>query len=359
MRNIFRSRAFVLLAFTFFCLLLVVATSNDIGDFQWIAEAASTPLDPLVRVLGGAAGSANANVRDAAEAQSLTAENAQLRERVATLEKENRDLVGYRDKIVELQNALNLKGRFAEYTLVGGNVVTRGVGNWFDVFKVDVGQKSGVGRDMPVVSSTMALVGRTISSSMTASKVVTIIDEECVVSGWITESRSSGGNSNYAGGDNSNAGGINGNANTDSISSGNAGGISSNTNDGGGNSNGNGAYPASIGADGPGANEGVGGGGGGAVVVRGDLTLKAEGLCRIDHIPSWLDIRPGDIVETSGIGGVFPRGIEIGTVLSLRQTANGLVRYAIVKPFADLGKIDEVFVIVGHDSELEAGEVAR
>ena len=294
MRNIFRSRAFVLLAFTFFCLLLVVATSNNIGDFQWVADAASAPLDPLASALGGLARSADANVRAAAGAETLTEENAALRDRVAALEKEVRDLVGYREKMIELQNALNLKGRFADYTLVGGNVITRGVGNWFDVFKIDVGRRSGVDRDMPVVSATMALVGRTISSSFMASKVVTIIDEECVVSGWVTNTRGGGAGS-----------------------------------------------------------------GAGAVVVRGDLTLKAEGLCRIDHIPDGLDIRPGDIVETSGIGGVFPRGIEIGTVMSLRQTANGLVRYTIVEPFADLGRIDEVFVVVGHDSELEAGEVEK
>jgi rod shape-determining protein MreC len=304
MRNIFRSRAFVLLAFTFFCLLLIVVTSNNIGDFQWVADAASAPLSPLVSALSGAARDADASVRVATGAQAIIDENAALRDRVAALEKENRDLIGYRDKMVELQNALNLKGRFADYTLVGGNVITRGVGNWFDVLKIDVGRRSGVNRDMPVVSATMALVGRTISSSSMVSKAVTLIDEECIVSGWVVSSRGSGGSDAYTG-------------------------------------------------------AGAGVGGGGAVVVRGDLTLKGEGLCRIDHIPDGLDIRPGDIVETSGIGGIFPRGIEIGTVLSLRQTANGLVRYAILEPFANLTKIDEVFVIVGHDSEMEAGEVAR
>ncbi|MDR1061690.1 MAG: rod shape-determining protein MreC [Clostridiales bacterium] len=286
MRNIFKSRAFVLLVFTFFCLLLIVTTSNDIGDFEWVGEAASAPLRPLLALFDGIAARIGVNVRSIRDTEQILAENEMLKARVAALERERRELESYSGKIREYQEALNLKGRFSEYSLIGGNVITRDVGNWFDVFKIDVGATSGVSADLPVVSSSMALIGRTILANTNTSNVVTLIDEECVVSGWIT------------------------------------------------------------------------GQNGGAVVVRGDLTLKEQAYCRVDMIPDGMDIKPGDIVETSGIGGIFPRGIEIGVIASVRQTGNGLMRYALLEPFADLKKLDEVFILVGYGSEMDAGRSA-
>ena len=287
MRNIFRSRAFILLVFTFMCLVLIVLTSNDIGDFEWVGDTISAPFAPLSSLIDKITASVNKNVRTFGDVNLIFDENDALKARVAALERENRELSAYKDKLLMYQEALNLKGRFSDYSLIGGNVITRDVGNWFDVFKIDIGSRAGVTNDLPVVTSNMALIGRTISVSVNTSKVITLIDEECVVSGWVT------------------------------------------------------------GQD------------GGAVVVRGDLTLKEQGYCRIDSFSDEIEINPGDIVETSGIGGIFPRGIEIGAVRTVKQTGNGLMRYAIVEPFADIKSMDEVFILVGYGSEMEAGEVDK
>ena len=287
MRNIFKSRAFILLVFTFFCLLLIVMTSNNIGDFEWLGESISGPFRPVIALFDSVFSKVSANFQTFGNAEVMLEENESLKERIKELEKENRELFSYKDKIEELQSALNLKGRFSEYTLIGGNVITRDVGNWFNIFKIDIGTTSGVRSDLAVVSSNMGLVGRTVSATANSSNVITLIDEECVVSGWIK-------------------------------------GLNS-----------------------------------GAVVVRGDLTLKEQGYCRIDLIPEDMEVKPGDIVETSGIGGIFPRGIEIGTILSVKQTGNGLVRYAVVEPFANIVNVEEVFVLMGYGRELEAGTVER
>ena len=267
--------------------MLIVLTSNDIGDFEWVGDTISAPFAPLTSLLDSITASVNKNVKTFGDVGLIFDENNELKDLVAALERENRELAAYKEKLLMYQEALNLKGRFSDYSLIGGNVITRDVGNWFDVFKIDIGSRSGVTNDLPVVTSNMALIGRTISVSVNTSKVITLIDEECVVSGWIT------------------------------------------------------------------------GQGGGAVVVRGDLTLKEQGFCRIDLFTDELEVQPGDVVETSGIGGIFPRGIEIGTVRSVRQTGNGLMRYAVVEPFADIKSMDEVFILVGYGSEMEAGEVDK
>ena len=287
MRNIFRSRAFILLVFTFFCLVLIIMTSNDIGDFEWVGDAISAPFAPLSSLVGSVSASINKNVRTFGDVGAIFDENEALKAKLAELEHEIRELTAYRDKLGKYQDALNLKGRFSDYKLIGGNVITRDVGNWFNIFKIDIGSRAGISKDLPVVTSNMALIGRTMSVSMNTSKVITLIDEECVVSGWITGPE------------------------------------------------------------------------GGAVVVRGDLTLKEQGYCRIDLFADDLVVRPGDVVETSGIGGIFPRGIEIGTVLTVNQTGNSLMRYAVVQPFADIRDMDEVFILVGYGSEMEAGEVVK
>lgn len=81
------------------------------------------------------------------------------------------------------------------------------------------------------------------------------------------------------------------------------------------------------------------------VVVKGDLKLKDDGLCRIEYIEPHIDISVGDTIETSGLGGIYPRGIVIGEVKEVRQINNELNRYAIIEPAVDFKRIEEVYVL--------------
>ena len=54
---------------------------------------------------------------------------------------------------------------------------------------------------------------------------------------------------------------------------------------------------------------------------------------------------------TSGLGGVYPSGLTIGTVAEEGTTDSGMERYAVVTPAADLGALGEVFVVTGFDVE--------
>ncbi len=81
------------------------------------------------------------------------------------------------------------------------------------------------------------------------------------------------------------------------------------------------------------------------VVVKGDLKLGKEGLCKLVYIPNDLDLAQGDIIETSGIGGIYPKGIIIGTVKEVRTGESDLDRYAIIQPAADLKRLSQVVVL--------------
>lgn len=57
------------------------------------------------------------------------------------------------------------------------------------------------------------------------------------------------------------------------------------------------------------------------------------------------DVREGDDVVTSGLGPVFPPGLPVGTVVSVRRDPAGLGLQAIVKPDAELNRLTEVLLL--------------
>ena len=54
---------------------------------------------------------------------------------------------------------------------------------------------------------------------------------------------------------------------------------------------------------------------------------------------------PPSTVQTSGVGGIYPKGILIGTIKEIITTRNVTDRYAIVEPAVDFSKIDTVLLI--------------
>lgn len=81
------------------------------------------------------------------------------------------------------------------------------------------------------------------------------------------------------------------------------------------------------------------------VQLDGDLTLMGGGLCKMTNITENADVIVGDILVTSGIGGVYPKGIVIGTVQEFKNHESGAGNYAVVKPSADFQRINEVLVL--------------
>ena len=48
---------------------------------------------------------------------------------------------------------------------------------------------------------------------------------------------------------------------------------------------------------------------------------------------------------TSGLGRIFPKGILVGQIVSIRKPAMGLYQYADIKPSVDFSSIEEVIVL--------------
>jgi rod shape-determining protein MreC len=58
-------------------------------------------------------------------------------------------------------------------------------------------------------------------------------------------------------------------------------------------------------------------------------------------------IEVGDLVVTSGAGGVFPRGIPVGRVRAIDDRGSALFHYAVLTPVVDFARVDEVLLLTG------------
>lgn len=84
-------------------------------------------------------------------------------------------------------------------------------------------------------------------------------------------------------------------------------------------------------------------------ILEGNSELRVDGKCRLGYIERSADIVGGDFVETSGLGGVFPRGLVIGKVVEVHDENATMSKAATIEPLADIGKLNEVFVITGYE----------
>jgi rod shape-determining protein MreC len=93
-----------------------------------------------------------------------------------------------------------------------------------------------------------------------------------------------------------------------------------------------------------------------SVVVRetgetGVLSVLSHGvldhrLVDMTHLPRNITLRPGQTVYTSGLGGVFPAGIPVGSIVDARSVSFGLYSEARVKLAADTSRVREVLVLL-------------
>ncbi len=79
--------------------------------------------------------------------------------------------------------------------------------------------------------------------------------------------------------------------------------------------------------------------------AEGDFELMSEGKFRLSYLSKDTQVLEGDIIETSGVGGLFPKGIVLGYVEEVRNETHGISKYAVVSPVCDLDRVNHVMII--------------
>ncbi len=276
-----RNRIFLVVFTTILLLALIVLSSLPGSPLHFLTTPVSLVLRPvesaLTRGLDQVTGffqSLTEGVRIRQENEALKAENARLKNTISQLEDAGR-------QYEQFQEAFEIKDRYARYDIVGARVLTREIGLWFDVFRIDVGSADGLRvsetQSFAVVDAQSNLIGRVVSSDLISAKVLPLLHEGFSVSACVDRPD------------------------------------------------------------------------GALMRVRGSLELRDQGLCLADQITVDAPVFPGDVLVTSGLGGLFPAGIPIGVVRAVEESQTRTQRQAVVEPFVDLSQLTLVFVMKGSD----------
>jgi rod shape-determining protein MreC len=93
----------------------------------------------------------------------------------------------------------------------------------------------------------------------------------------------------------------------------------------------------------------------GAVVQRtrtaGLVEGDTAGHIRFKFMARDGGLAPGDLIVTSGVGEVFPRGLPIGRVASMEDKGSALFHFAVLEPVADFAKLQEVLLVTGQTAQ--------
>lgn len=80
-----------------------------------------------------------------------------------------------------------------------------------------------------------------------------------------------------------------------------------------------------------------------SIVCKGTLDSNLE--LKAMYIPTDANLVQGDTVDTSGLGGIYPKGIHVGTVKKIVSSKNITDRYAVIETAVDFDKLNTVLVV--------------
>lgn len=84
-------------------------------------------------------------------------------------------------------------------------------------------------------------------------------------------------------------------------------------------------------------------------VVRGVGRDRLE----FEFVVRGADVVEGDEVVTSGLGGIYSKGLRLGRVTELREAGGRLTRIAVIEPAVDMGQLEQVFVMLRRGPQMD------
>ena len=75
-------------------------------------------------------------------------------------------------------------------------------------------------------------------------------------------------------------------------------------------------------------------------------------VLKMSKLSTDISVRPGDVIISSGLGGIFPKGLVIGTVQEVVDDQNSLVKSAVIEPRVKFNRLEELFVVTGSVTDI-------
>lgn len=84
-------------------------------------------------------------------------------------------------------------------------------------------------------------------------------------------------------------------------------------------------------------------------IASGYRNSDGEQLVKVYNLPLSSEIKAGDAILTSGSGNIYPKDIKIGEVISVEEDKVKLMKIAVVKPYVNFNKLEELMIIIPKD----------
>ncbi|MBX7408593.1 rod shape-determining protein MreC [Clostridium chauvoei] len=81
-------------------------------------------------------------------------------------------------------------------------------------------------------------------------------------------------------------------------------------------------------------------------ILKGYRDHNNQNLIQVTNLPMDSAIKEGDVILTLGLGQIYPKEVRIGEVISVETDNVKVMKSAIVKPYVDFNKLEELFVVV-------------
>lgn len=91
-------------------------------------------------------------------------------------------------------------------------------------------------------------------------------------------------------------------------------------------------------------------------IITGSPTYCDDNLCTMTKVPAQHTMKKGDIIVTSGLGGIFPKKLQIGKVKEIKLNEYDSLPLAVIEPFEDIRSVTSVAVITNY---LDKGKISK
>lgn len=177
-----------LVIFIAVCGLLIGVSVFAGGVLTPVKNVVTMILSPMQKGINSVGNSVFSWNEDIKTKKQLKAENELLQEKLNAMKMQNRILQQDQVELERLQNLLKLKAKYKKYHTVGARVISKGSGNWFEIFAIDKGSKDGIKKDMNVIADN-GLVGIVYDVTSHSAKVRTIINDTSMVSAMFLKTK--------------------------------------------------------------------------------------------------------------------------------------------------------------------------
>lgn len=85
--------------------------------------------------------------------------------------------------------------------------------------------------------------------------------------------------------------------------------------------------------------------------VSNTASVSKDGFCRLSGLDRNTSIAAGGIVCTTGVGGVYPRDLIVGTVKEVKNEDSDISSYAVIEPSADIDNLEDALIITDFNGQ--------